>query len=222
MASAICGSTDARVCVCVFRLETKRFCGHNLVFYKVQKRWESPLEGVAAAFVGFASKAYRVGHVRRARLELAQEIGLLRSLRKEQFDQALVIARHHEDMRGFSGRAPPRQAGCGSLPDQRRQQKAPESHAGWRACRARRLRPPIGRGCHRVPARSFLKSPSAIGLRQTLPVQTKRTCFIFVNEFLKMGASGGQVNRASRKSRAFVRFGRSAEDRLHKTLVKRF
>ena len=27
-------------------------------------------------------------------------------------------------------------------------------------------------------ASSFLKSPSAIGLRHTLPVQTKRTCFM--------------------------------------------
>ena len=82
-------------------LVDKGVCCHRLVFYKLQKNWKSPLEGVTAAFVGFASKTDRVGYVRRAGFELAQEIGLLSSLRKKQFDQALVIARHRENMRGL-------------------------------------------------------------------------------------------------------------------------
>ena len=68
----------------------------------MQKRRESPLEDVATSFIGFAAKSYRVRHVRRTRFKLAQEISLLRGFGKEQFDQALVIACHHEDMRGFS------------------------------------------------------------------------------------------------------------------------
>ena len=100
MASAICGSTAARVLSGVFLLD-KRICGHCLIFYELQEHWKRPLKSVAAAFVGLPSQAYRIGHVRRPGLELSQEMDLLSGLRKKQFDQALVIARHCEDMRGL-------------------------------------------------------------------------------------------------------------------------
>jgi hypothetical protein len=72
------------------------------------------------------------------------------------------------------------------------------------------------------PERSLLKSPSAIGLRQTLPVQINKTSFM--NGSLKMVASDEQVNCMAQglNFSAFAGGPHRSEDRLHKTLVKRF
>ena len=80
----------------------ERFCCHVVFLYEVQKGGKGLLERVPAALVRLAPQADRIGHVRCARLELAQQIRLLASVWKEKFDHALVIARHDEDMRCLS------------------------------------------------------------------------------------------------------------------------
>ena len=159
-----------------------RVCGHCLIFYELQEHGERPLDRVAAALVGSPVRG-PLGRGRPAHPAQTHAEGgsshqpLEKTVRSDACDRA-----SSQRYAWLAGRVPPRQAGCGNLSDQRRPRIGPESHACWRACRAQRLRPPIRRGCHRVQPEELLKSPSAIGLRQILPVHTKRTCFMKVSK----------------------------------------
>ena len=170
-----------------------------MIFYKLQKHWKSPLECVTAAFVGFASKAYWVGHVRCAGLELAQEIGLLSSLRKKQFDQALVIARHREDMRGLPDeflrdRLAAEICQINAVNGQRLNCMPAGGHATPRAY-ARRLDVDVITSGHEL-----LEKPLSHRAAADIAGANKKD--MLHEQFLKMGASGSQVNRASRKSKS--------------------